>query len=100
VVIEAEDAAGAMRQLADHPRIDLVLTDVVMPGEDGVTLAAQVRALRTGVRVGFMTGHADRERLAGEAVIDKPFREADLGEFVRGLLEGGSDSNQAGSEKL
>jgi CheY-like chemotaxis protein len=44
-----------------------------MPGLDGVDLAAELRRRRPGLPVLFMTGHADRDRLLGEVVVDKPF---------------------------
>ena len=55
-----------------------MLTDVVMPGMDGATLAAEIRRRRADLPILFMTGHADRTRLAGEAVLDKPFTPQDL----------------------
>lgn len=72
-VLEAGDAGEAIRSLESRGDVDAVLSDVAMPGTDGVTLAAELRRRRPGLPVLFMTGHADRDRLRGEAVLDKPF---------------------------
>ena len=72
-VLEAGDAAEALQRLTDLDDLDVVLSDVVMPGTDGVALAAELRRRRPGLPILLMTGHADRERMQGEVVIDKPF---------------------------
>lgn len=77
-VLEAGDAAEALAWLGRGAPIDAVLSDVAMPGTDGVTLAAELRRQRPGLPVLFMTGHADRARLVGEVVLDKPFALGDL----------------------
>jgi PAS domain S-box-containing protein len=88
-VVEADDAAAALAAAADRP-IDLLLTDVVMPGDDGPVLAAAIRRTRPTLPVLFMTGHADRNRLGGEVLIDKPFTLAALADAVLGLLGRGT----------
>ncbi len=77
VVIEAggADAAIAMNEL--HP-IDLLLTDVVMPGTDGVALVAALRALRPDLPVLYFTGYDGGHDLDGEAVVTKPFTADEL----------------------
>ena len=85
-VIEAGDAAEAER-LADEQTsaIDVLLTDIVMPGIRGPELAQRLRTSRPMLRVVYMSGYRDTEPLAdvqrGEAVfLAKPFvREALLG---------------------
>ena len=72
-VVEAGSAEEALIQLEAHPDLDAVLSDVVMPGPDGVALAAAIRERRPDLPILLMTGHADRARLAGEVVLDKPF---------------------------
>lgn len=71
-VVKADGGAMALRLLAES-EYDLVLSDVVMPEMDGVTMAELMREKGGATPVVFMTGHADRNRLAGEAVLDKPF---------------------------
>jgi signal transduction histidine kinase/CheY-like chemotaxis protein len=85
-VVEAEDALHALALAEAASAFDLVLTDVVMPGLDGVALAAQLRAAQPGLPVLMMTGHADRGRLAGEDVLEKPFTQAQLAAHVLRLL--------------
>ncbi|MDE3097708.1 MAG: response regulator, partial [Chloroflexota bacterium] len=73
--------------------IDLLVTDLVMPGISGRELAVRLRALRPGLRVLYMSGHAaDALRGFGglaphEAFIQKPFEPADFVGAVRGLFD-------------
>ncbi len=66
--------------------LDLVVTDVMMPGADGPTLAQRMRAERPGLPILFVTGHAPGPALAGEAVLRKPFSLAELGDAILGRL--------------
>lgn len=57
--LPAESADDAERLFLAHPeRVDLVLTDVVMPGGDGPSLVARLRRAAPSVRVLFMTGYS------------------------------------------
>jgi signal transduction histidine kinase len=91
-VVEASDGAQALAQL-DGLRIDLLLTDVVMPGGmSGRDLARQLEELRPGVPVLFMSGYnadaiATRGVLEpGISVVEKPFSSSDLLSKVREFL--------------
>ncbi len=77
-VIEAPDAEAALGLARVSPRFDVLVTDVVMPGGDGPSLAATLRAERPGLPVLFITGHSGAYRLDGEAVLAKPFTSRDL----------------------
>lgn len=77
---------------ADDRQIDLVLTDIVMPGMQGTELARQLGTARQGVRVLFMSGF-DRGAL-GQAGLDgsptflaKPFTREALARAVRLALD-------------
>jgi len=79
-VLEALDVADAVRFAQTHPGpIDLLITDVVMPGTSGPELARQLRAHRPGLRVLCMSGYPESEdrRIDGEAGwtawLQKPF---------------------------
>jgi PAS domain S-box-containing protein len=93
-VVTASSGAQAIEIAASHVGpIDLVLTDVIMPTMQGPTVANEVRKLRPGVRVLFMSGHA-QPVLEAEAVlgtefllVEKPFDQATLLENVRKVLD-------------
>jgi two-component system, cell cycle sensor histidine kinase and response regulator CckA len=74
-------------------RIDLVLTDVVMPGKSGAELVEQVTEERPGIRVLYMSGYTDDAILrhgvldAGVNFIQKPFAPSDLARKVRDVLD-------------
>jgi PAS domain S-box-containing protein len=94
-VLEAEDAAAALALVGKHPdAIDLVLTDVVMPGLSGPELADRLTAGRPKLRVLFMSGYTDSEALRRRMVgrnapyIQKPFTPVELAQKVRQVLEG------------
>ena len=64
-------------------RVDLLVTDVVMPGMTGIELAERARELATGVRVVYMTGYSDRAELdviadSGDPLLTKPFTPVQL----------------------
>jgi DNA-binding response OmpR family regulator len=92
-VLEALDVADATRLAQTHPGpIDLLVTDVVMPGASGPELARRLRAQRPDLRVLCMSGYpesADR-RLEGEAGwnawLQEPFTPAGLMAKVRDCL--------------
>jgi CheY-like chemotaxis protein len=79
----------ALRVLADcDGAVDLVVTDISMPGMDGKTLVDRVRATWPAMRVLFMSGYADeqetREAMGGAvAFLSKPFTSVDLSRAVR-----------------
>ncbi|HEY4030307.1 MAG TPA: response regulator [Caulobacteraceae bacterium] len=74
--VEARDAREAMA-IADSGRhIDLVVTDIGLPGGiDGLTLAAQLKSRSPGLKVLFASGHADAEaaQAQGAPLLQKPF---------------------------
>lgn len=92
-VLEALDVADATRLAQTHSGpIDLLITDVVMPGVSGPELARRLRAHRPGLRVLCMSGYPESEdrRVEGEAGwtawLQKPFTPDILMRKVRDCL--------------
>jgi two-component system, cell cycle sensor histidine kinase and response regulator CckA len=92
-VIEAPDGAAAVALCTAHMGpIDLIVTDMVMPGMTAHELAAQVRAMRPEIRVLFMSGYTEdaalRQRVVepGAAFLEKPFTVQTLTRAVQGAL--------------
>lgn len=89
----AEEAVDLCR-LGACP-VDLLLTDVVLPGLPGSELAASLRRERPGLRVLLMSGFPDEAFQAGTrpghevALLPKPFTPADLARKVREVLDAG-----------
>jgi signal transduction histidine kinase len=82
-VLSAHDGEEALDFLGRHPlEIDLLITDVVMPGMSGMDLAQRVANVHPQVDVVYMSGHTDRvieqHGLDQEACLAKPFGEQDL----------------------
>jgi YesN/AraC family two-component response regulator len=69
--------------------VDLLLTDVVMPGMTGEAFVAQVETVRPGIRVLFMSGYELPGAMTGSQVLDKPFSRATLLAKVNQLLSTG-----------
>ena len=90
-VLEAASPAQALAR--GRPAIDLLVTDVVMPGMRGPELAAMLRRGRPGLPVLYVTGYAsDAFDVSGDArawVLWKPFKMRDLRRAVRQALEPG-----------
>jgi PAS domain S-box-containing protein len=92
IVFQAIDASSAMRFL-DSERVDLMLTDVILPGRNGRDLADVAAKKRPGLRVLFMTGYSRNAivhngRLdQGVNMIQKPFSQAALAAKIRTLLD-------------
>ena len=93
-VVEASSGPEARQVLARHP-IDLLLTDVVMPGDSGLVLAGQLRQALPGLKVLFMSGYtADLNKYQGipeqpeMAFLPKPFTPDALARKVRQVLDG------------
>jgi PAS domain S-box-containing protein len=91
-VVAAGDGVEAVRLATEWSgRIDLVLSDVVMPGMNGPETAAQLRSRRPGVKVLLMSGYRPdelREVAAELPFIAKPFTATTLARRVRAVLDG------------
>ncbi|MGE4064289.1 MAG: PAS domain S-box protein [Rhodospirillaceae bacterium] len=91
-VTEAADANQALSILERGTPIDLLLTDVVMPGElDGIGLAHKVLGMRSGIKVLLASGFTARTDLASTPLpgrlLAKPFRKFHLAQAVRQALD-------------
>jgi PAS domain S-box-containing protein len=93
-ILEAEDGLAAL-QIVDgyQGKIDLLLTDIIMPGMNGRELAAQVVKLLPQIRVLYMSGYTenavghDGALDAGIHLLQKPFSLPSLKENVREVLD-------------
>ncbi len=84
-VMEAENAEAALRLLSDpEVEVDVVVTDVVMPGMDGPTWVAKALEDRPGVRVVFVSGYSEdsvsehQKRIPNSVFLPKPFSLSEL----------------------
>jgi CheY-like chemotaxis protein len=92
-VLDAASAADAL-ELTDggRRRVDLLVTDVVMPGMGGPALAERLVGLQAGLRVLYISGYAEEairrhgELPAGGALLEKPFTADQLARRVREAL--------------
>ncbi len=91
-VLAASSPADALRILADTSHsIDLLITDVVMPGMNGIALAERLVEQRPDTKVLYMTGHSHDVvvglgALKGSLLLQKPFTPTDLTTRVREAL--------------
>ena len=92
-VLTARDGAAGLTLSREHPgEIDALLTDIVMPNMLGPDLAEQMKAEHPGLRVLFMSGHA--QPVLGTAamlspdspLLQKPFMAPDLLDKLREVL--------------
>src|SRR5690349_18994608 len=74
-VLTADSGACAMAVFREHSEeVDLLISDVVMPGMDGPSLAAELRTQRPDLKVLLMSGYCEPEQLShGFEFLAKPF---------------------------
>jgi signal transduction histidine kinase/CheY-like chemotaxis protein len=97
-VREADGAAPALAMLSDGEKVDLLFTDIVMPGRmDGLDLTYAARRLRSGLRVlltsGFPGGQSADQRMADSPfrMLGKPYSLMELAQAVRMVLDNGDN---------
>jgi CheY-like chemotaxis protein/anti-sigma regulatory factor (Ser/Thr protein kinase) len=90
-VIDAADGTTALELLMNEP-VDLLLTDVFMPGMSGIDLLERAREIRPELRAIVMTGHKTSETVIGALrnraceFLSKPFHTDELIEIVREVM--------------
>lgn len=98
-VIEAPDAHKALDLAETSPlTIDLLLTDIVMPGMSGRQLADRMREKIAGGRILLMTGYTEDPSASSYPLIRKPFTPRALAERVRAILDSDPDAAGAGRQ--
>jgi len=91
-VLSAANVSEALRIFEAHPAIDLVLTDVVMPGASGPELTKQLLSARPALKVVYMSGYTEDVIVKhgvlepGIAFLNKPFTSQSLGQTMRDAL--------------
>jgi DNA-binding NtrC family response regulator len=89
LALSASDAESALRIIAARP-VDMLITDIVMPGGNGVDLAQEAKRLNPGIKVIFLTGYAQRAAESGALhlgrIVYKPARGPEILQNVRSLL--------------
>ena len=92
-VLVASNAAEAVRLFEGNPSIDILLTDVVMPGASGPELTKQLIEQRPALKVIYMSGYTEEAIVQygvlkpGIAFLNKPFTSETLGEKIRDVLD-------------
>ena len=92
-VLAAANADQAKALFSEHAAIDLLLTDVVMPGASGPELTRELIADRPALKVIYMSGYTEDTivhhgvLLPGIAFLSKPFTAETLGRKVRAVLD-------------
>jgi CheY-like chemotaxis protein len=89
-VLEAETGQRALTLFEAHPDIELIFTDIVMPGLDGFKLADMIKFQRPDIKILYTTAHMSEahEKLGvvhGE-ILPKPYRPAQLEQLVKQAL--------------
>jgi signal transduction histidine kinase len=91
--LEADDGPAALKILDSKQRIDLVISDIGLPGLNGRQIIDAAREMRPSLKVLFMTGYAENAAIAagflepGMSMITKPFAMEALATRIREMLE-------------
>jgi PAS domain S-box-containing protein len=92
--LEAVDGPSGLRILRKKQRVDLLITDVGLPGMNGRQLADQARETRPGLKILFITGYAESVAISdgfmepGMEMITKPFELDNLSRRIRAMISG------------
>jgi PAS domain S-box-containing protein len=92
VVLEAANGAAALAQLERSPSVDIIFTDLVMPGGmSGLDLAERVRREFPKARVVLTSGYSDELVSGGKhhdlRLLRKPYRQAELARVLRETID-------------
>jgi PAS domain S-box-containing protein len=92
--LQAQNGADALQVIAQHPEIDLVMTDIIMPGGmNGVELAQKVRQLYPAIKIIYSSGFpadvlAERSMpLVDGPLLHKPYQRITFGAMIRFTME-------------
>ncbi len=92
-VIIADDGENAVARFREHDDISLVLSDLVMPKKDGKEMQYEIRKIKPGIKIMFISGYAadvmQKKGMLEEGTefITKPFNKNDLLQKVREVLD-------------
>jgi PAS domain S-box-containing protein len=93
-VLEAESGPAALRLLGQHEqRLDLLITDVIMPDMNGPELASRLVGERPGLKVLYISGYTDNVVVdqglgtAPTAILQKPFTPSEFAHKIRTVLD-------------
>ena len=106
IVLEARDGREGLSVCEGHQgKIDLLLSDVVMPELGGRELAERILPMRPDIKVLFMSGHTQDVILkegvkAGTPFLQKPFTPSDLANKVRAVLDSQGRSRAPGGHEM
>jgi CheY-like chemotaxis protein len=93
--LAAPDAAVALERLLDGSRVDVLFSDIVMPGMNGIKLATEARRLRPELKILLTSGYTGtamrRELPDNTPLLPKPYDSGQLARCVRSVLHGHSD---------
>jgi CheY-like chemotaxis protein len=93
-ILEATDGEGGLAVMKSETAIDLLITDVMMPGMNGHLFAEKALAERPGLPVIFVSGYSPSNvselssPASPHAFLQKPFRVSQLAEMVSDVLHG------------
>lgn len=94
-VVEARSGEEALKVLAAHPEVDVLITDHVMPGMTGAELAKSIAHLRPEVRTLVVSGYSDAAGLEAHLPrLEKPFRQSELAFQLAALMGSQTDEGR------
>jgi two-component system cell cycle sensor histidine kinase/response regulator CckA len=89
-VLTASDGVQGLKVMDEHAKVDLVITDIIMPRMKGSEMAAELRRKHPELPILFVTGYTqipvELARFEGAAILHKPFALAELTRSVQALL--------------
>jgi len=105
-VVSAANGLEALKQFNENPRIDLLISDVIMPNMGGRQLVEKIRQTASAVKVLFTSGYTfdalgdTHELESGCYFLTKPYSPEQLGRKVHACLHGREDADSAAGMSL
>jgi len=101
-VLIAADGVEALKLIASHSgALELLVTDLLMPGMNGAELGRKVKKRLPGIEVLYVSGYAEELRQSGEidesSFLQKPFAPQSLLRKVRDMLDRGQRHRESGA---
>lgn len=105
-VVQAYDGEEALKKIADHPDVNLIILDVMMPDKDGLTVIKELRGREVNVPILLLSAKStDMDKISGlttgaDDYVTKPFNPLEVMARVKSLLRRSGASQEINTDTI